>query len=159
MSINITITLNGKKKTLAVAPTQSLLSALRNNAKAKEVKDGCSDGDCGACTVLMDGKAVNSCLVLAPAADGSEIVTVKGLGTAEAPSAVQESFVNSGAIQCGYCTAGMVISATAFLNENPDPTRTEIREGLSGNLCRCTGYQKIIDAVANAAKKNHSQGE
>ncbi len=153
MSINITVTVNGKKKSIDVAPTQSLLSALRDDAKAKEVKDGCSDGDCGACTILMDGKAVNSCMVLAPAADGSEIVTVKGLGTADNPSTLQETFVSCGAIQCGFCTAGMVVSATAFLEENPDPTRDEIREGLSGNLCRCTGYHKIIDAVESAAQK------
>jgi len=153
MSIQIEITLNGKTKKLKVGPTQSLLSALRDGAKAKEVKDGCSDGDCGVCTVIMDGKAVNSCLVLAPAADGAEITTIKGLGTKENPSVMQEAFVNSGAIQCGYCTAGMVLSATAFLEKNPSPSRDEIREGLSGNLCRCTGYQKIIDAVDSAAKK------
>jgi len=153
MSIQIEITLNGKTKKLEVGPTQTLLSALRDGAKAKEVKDGCSDGDCGVCTVIMDGKAVNSCLVLAPAADGAKITTIKGLGTTENPSDMQEAFVNCGAIQCGYCTAGMVLSATAFLEKNPSPSRDEIREGLSGNLCRCTGYQKIIDAVASAANK------
>jgi len=153
MSIQIEITLNGKTKKLEVGSTQTLLSALRDGAKAKEVKDGCSDGDCGVCTVIMDGKAVNSCLVLAPAADGTKITTIKGLGTTEKPSKIQEAFVNCGAIQCGYCTAGMVLSATAFLEKNPSPSRDEIREGLSGNLCRCTGYQKIIDAVACAAKK------
>jgi len=154
MSIQITITLNGKIKKLEVGPTQSLLSALRDGAKAKEVKDGCSDGDCGVCTVIMDGKAVNSCLVLAPAADGAEITTVKGLGTTDNPSVIQEAFVNCGAIQCGFCTAGMVLSATAFLKKNPSPSRDDIREGLSGNLCRCTGYHKIIDAVECAAKKH-----
>jgi len=153
MTIEIQITLNGKTKKLRVSPTQTLLSALRDGAKAKEVKDGCSDGDCGVCTVIMDGKAVNSCLVLAPAADGAVITTLKGLGTKENPSEMQKAFVNSGAIQCGYCTAGMVLSATAFLEKNPSPSRDEIREGLSGNLCRCTGYQKIIDAVASAAQK------
>jgi len=156
MSIRIEITLNGERKTLRVKPTQSLLSALRGDAKAKEVKDGCSDGDCGACTVIMDGKAVNSCLVLAPSADGADIITLKGLGDRDDPSVVQEAFVTNGAIQCGYCTAGMVVSATAFLKENPNPTRREIREGLSGNLCRCTGYQKIIDAVEDAARKTNS---
>lgn len=156
MSMNITVTLNGKKKTLKISPTQSLLSALRDDGQVKEVKDGCSDGDCGACTILMDGKAVNSCMVLAPAADGSEITTIKGLGTADNPSTLQETFVKCGAIQCGFCTAGMVVSATAFLKENPDPTRDEIRDGLSGNLCRCTGYHKIIDAVESAAKTNNS---
>ncbi len=156
MSIRINITLNGESKTLDVKPTQTLLSALRGGAKAKEVKDGCSDGDCGACTVIMNGKAVNSCLVLAPSADGADIVTVKGLGTKENPSALQEAFVTNGAIQCGFCTAGMVLSATAFLKEHPDPTRDEIREGLSGNLCRCTGYQKIINAVQSAAEKMNS---
>lgn len=154
MSIQITITLNGKIKKLEVGPTQSLLSALRDGAKAKEVKDGCSDGDCGVCTVIMDGKAVNSCLVLAPAADGAEITTVKGLGTTDNPSVIQEAFVNCGAIQCGFCTAGMALSATAFLKKNPSPSRDDIREGLSGNLCRCTGYHKIIDAVECAAKKH-----
>lgn len=154
--MNIQIILNGKKKTLEVSTTQSLLSALRYDVKAKEVKDGCNEGDCGACTILMDGKAVNSCLVLAPAADGAEITTVKGIGDVNNPSTLQEGFVTCGAIQCGFCTAGMVMSAQALLDENPDPTRNEIREGLAGNLCRCTGYQKIIDAVEHAAKKNNS---
>lgn len=156
MKMNIEIKLNGETKSLTVKTTQSLLSALRGDAKAKEVKDGCSEGDCGACTVLMDGKAVNSCLVLAPAADGCEIVTVKGLGDAANPSSLQEGFVTSGAIQCGFCTAGMVVSAKALLDENPNPSRDEIREGLAGNLCRCTGYQKIIDAVECAAQNNNS---
>lgn len=155
MSIRIEIILNGVPTTLDVKPTQSLLNALRGGANAKEVKDGCSDGDCGACTVIMDGKAVNSCLVLAPSANGADIVTLKGVGNKNNPSALQESFVTKGAIQCGFCTAGMVLSATAFLKENLDPTRQEIREALSGNLCRCTGYQKIIDAVEDAARKNN----
>jgi carbon-monoxide dehydrogenase small subunit len=150
--MKIEITLNGKKKILDVTSTQTLLSALRKNVKAKEVKDGCSDGDCGVCTILMNGKAVNSCLVLAPSADGAEIVTIKGLGDVNNPSTLQKSFVSCGAIQCGFCTAGMVMSAKALLDENPAPTRDEIREGLSGNLCRCTGYHKIIDAVECAAK-------
>lgn len=155
MSIRIEITLNGVPTILDVKPTQSLLNALRGGANAKEVKDGCSDGDCGACTVIMDGKAVNSCLVLAPSANGADIVTLKGVGDKDNPSALQKSFVTKGAIQCGFCTAGMVLSATAFLKENLDPTRQEIREALSGNLCRCTGYQKIIDAVEDAARKNN----
>ena len=123
---------------------------------ATEVKNGCGKGDCGSCAVLLDGKAVNSCLTLALQADGKKVITLKGIGTTEKPSPIQEGFVQHGAVQCGFCTAGMVISAKALLDQNLSPSRQEIREAISGNLCRCTGYKKIIDAIEKTAIKDES---
>ncbi|MEM2890214.1 MAG: (2Fe-2S)-binding protein [Candidatus Hadarchaeum sp.] len=143
---------NGKKYSVEVNPNMTLLRLLRSLGFT-EVKSGCEKGDCGTCAVLMDGEPVNSCLTLALQAQGKEITTVKGLGTMEKLHPVQEAFVKYGAIQCGFCTPGMVITAKAFLEKNPNPTREEIREAISGNLCRCTGYQKIVDAIEAAAKK------
>ncbi|MEM3421252.1 MAG: (2Fe-2S)-binding protein [Candidatus Hadarchaeum sp.] len=143
---------NGKKYSVEVKPNMTLLRLLRSLGFT-EVKSGCEKGDCGTCAVLMDGEPVNSCLTLALQAQGKEITTVKGLGTMEKLHPIQEAFVKYGAIQCGFCTPGMVITAKAFLEKNPNPTREEIREAISGNLCRCTGYQKIVDAIEAAAKK------
>lgn len=143
---------NGKKYSVEVNPNMTLLRLLRSLGFT-EVKSGCEKGDCGTCAVLMDGEPVNSCLTLALQAQGKEITTVKGLGTMEKLHPVQEAFVKYGAIQCGFCTPGMVITAKAFLEKNPNHTREEIREAISGNLCRCTGYQKIVDAIEAAAKK------
>ncbi|MBC7219181.1 MAG: (2Fe-2S)-binding protein [Hadesarchaea archaeon] len=143
---------NGKKYSVEVKPNMTLLRLLRSLGFT-EVKSGCEKGDCGTCAVLMDGEPVNSCLTLALQAQGKEITTVKGLGTIEKLHPIQEAFVKYGAIQCGFCTPGMVITAKAFLDKNPNPTREEIREAISGNLCRCTGYQKIVDAIEAAAKK------
>jgi carbon-monoxide dehydrogenase small subunit len=145
--------INGEWKMADVTPQETLLHALRNRFGHMEVKEGCGKGDCGACTVLLDGKAVNACLTLALQANRQRVVTVKGIGTPERPHPLQVSFVEQGAIQCGYCTPGMIVSAKALLDENPQPTRGEIRRAISGNLCRCTGYKKIIDAVEKAAKK------
>ncbi|MGQ9788235.1 MAG: (2Fe-2S)-binding protein [Candidatus Hadarchaeaceae archaeon] len=143
---------NGKKYSVEVKPNVTLLRLLRSMGFT-EVKSGCEKGDCGTCAVLMDGEPVNSCLTLALQAQGKEITTVKGLGTMEKLHPIQEAFVKYGAIQCGFCTPGMLITAKAFLDKNPNPTRGEIREAISGNLCRCTGYQKIVDAIEAAAKK------
>jgi len=143
---------NGKKFSVEVRPNVTLLRLLRSLGFT-EVKSGCEKGDCGTCAVLMDGEPVNSCLTLALQAQGKEITTVRGLGTMENLHPIQEAFVKHGAIQCGFCTPGMVITAKAFLDKNPNPTREEIREAISGNLCRCTGYQKIVDAIEAAAKK------
>lgn len=143
---------NGKKYSVEVKPNVTLLKLLRSLGFT-EVKSGCEKGDCGTCAVLMDGEPVNSCLTLALQAQGKEITTVRGLGTMEKLHPIQEAFVKYGAIQCGFCTPGMVITAKAFLDKNPNPTREEIREAISGNLCRCTGYQKIVDAIEAAAKK------
>ena len=154
----ISLTVNGRKHTLAVEPNLTLLRLLREKLGYVDVKNGCESGDCGACTVIMNGKAVNSCLVLAPQADGAEILTVSGLGSTQAPHPLQEAFADSGAAQCGYCTPGMVLSAKALLDENPHPSEQEIRRAISGNLCRCTGYSQIIEAVQLAADRISAKG-
>jgi carbon-monoxide dehydrogenase small subunit len=146
------VAVNGRKHELALAPNVTLLSALRDLGYT-DVKSGCEKGDCGACAVLLDGKAVNSCLVLAWQVDGAEIVTNAGLGTLDRPHPLQEAFADSGGVQCGYCTPGMIISAKALLDHNPSPTEEEICEALSGNLCRCTGYTQIVEAVQLAAER------
>ncbi len=143
---------NGKKVSAEVKPNVTLLHLLRDLGYT-EVKSGCEKGDCGTCAVLLDGEPVNSCLTLALQAQGKDVTTVKGMGTLEKLHPLQEAFVKYGAIQCGFCTPGMIISAKGLLDKNPNPTRDEIREAISGNLCRCTGYLKIIDAVEAAAKE------
>ena len=148
----ITLTVNGRQHHVALAPNVTLLQALRDLGYT-DVKNGCEKGDCGACAVLMDGRAVNSCLVLAWQAEGAEIVTDAGLGTMDDPHLLQEAFADAGAAQCGYCTPGMIISAAALLEHNPHPTEDEIREAISGNLCRCTGYAQIVKAVQIAAER------
>jgi carbon-monoxide dehydrogenase small subunit len=153
----ITLHVNGRTYSVALNPNVTLLRALRDLGYT-DVKNGCGKGDCGACAVLMDGKAVNSCLVLAWQADGAEMCTNAGLGSMEKPHPLQEAFADHGAIQCGYCTPGMIISAKALLDHNPNPSEEEVREALSGNLCRCTGYGQIFDAVEVAAQKM-AQGE
>ena len=150
---NIKIKVNGEWQEAEVTATDTLLDVLRNNLDAVEVKNGCEQGDCGVCTVILQEKAVNSCLVLAVQANGKEVTTVKGIGSQESPHHLQTAFVEHGAIQCGYCTPGLIVSAKARLDENPDPSREEIREGISGNLCRCTGYTKIVEAIEDAASK------
>ena len=149
----VEIRVNGRPMKAEVAAADTLLEVLRDKLGALEVKNGCGQGDCGACSVLLDGKAVNSCLTLAVQADGADVITLKGLGTPDDPHPLQEAFVEHGAIQCGFCTSGMVLAAKSFLDENPDPTRDEIREGISGNLCRCTGYTKIVDAIEDVARR------
>ncbi len=153
--VKVTINVNGQQVTATVAPEESLLDFLRNRAGATEVKCGCNKGDCGTCTVVLDGQTVKSCLVLAAQADNKQVLTVKGLEKEQLMQDLQVSFANHGAVQCGFCTPGMLVTAKTFLEKNPQPSRQEIREALSGNLCRCTGYQKIVDAVAAvAAGKN-----
>jgi len=152
----IEITLNGEKRKVEVTTRETLLDVLRNKLDATEVKNGCDKGDCGSCAVILDGKAVNSCLTLALQANGKEVVTLKGIGSEEKPHPLQKSFVQHGAIQCGFCTAGMVVSAKALLDQNQRPSRDEIREAISGNLCRCTGYKKIVDAIQDAALEGKS---
>ena len=147
----LTLTVNGEKRWVELPPNVTLLEALRDYLFCYDVKDGCEKGDCGACTVLLDGKPVNACLVLAWQAEGHEITTVSGLGTPENPHPLQRAFAEHGAVQCGFCIPGMILAAKGLLDENPHPTRAEIREGLSGNLCRCTGYQKIVEAVEAVA--------
>ena len=151
------INVNGEWKRAEIAPQETLLYMLRERLGHTEVKEGCGKGDCGACAVLLNGKAVNACLTLALQAHKQNIVTLKGIGTPEEPHPLQESFVKNGAIQCGFCTAGMVTSAKALLDENPQPSREEIKKAISGNLCRCTGYKKIVEAIEEAAKKISDQ--
>jgi len=148
--MTITLTINGVRRVLEIEPGDRLSDLLRREGYMG-VKIGCSAGDCGACAVLLDGRAVNSCLVFAAKADGGEIVTIEGLEREGRLHPVQEAFLDEGGLQCGYCTPGMVISAVDLLSRNPDPTEAEIRQSLSGNLCRCTGYVKQIRAVQRAA--------
>jgi carbon-monoxide dehydrogenase small subunit len=147
----ISLKVNGRQHQVALGPNVTLLQALRDLGYT-DVKNGCEKGDCGACAVLLDGSPVNSCLVLAWQADGAEIVTNAGLGTMEDPHALQEAFADHGAIQCGYCTSGMIISAKALMDRNPNPTEEEIREAISGNLCRCTGYGQIVEAIQQVSE-------
>ncbi|MEW5826762.1 MAG: (2Fe-2S)-binding protein [Candidatus Bipolaricaulota bacterium] len=141
---------NGAARGFDIEPGDTLLEVLRG-AGYVGVKKGCGTGDCGACTVLLDGKAVNSCLVLAAKAEGRDVTTIEGLAPSGTLHPVQEAFLDVGAVQCGYCTPGMVLSSVALLAENPAPSEAEIREALSGNLCRCTGYAKQVEAVQRAA--------
>lgn len=134
-----------------VSSSSTLLQVLRRLGHT-EVKNGCEKGDCGSCAVVLDGKVVNSCLVLAVQADGAEIMTVRGLGDLRDLHTLQQNFIDHGAVQCGYCTPGMILAADALLKTNSDPSREEIIDGISGNLCRCTGYTKIVEAIEFAAK-------
>jgi carbon-monoxide dehydrogenase small subunit len=155
----IEIIINGERRKAEVTAGETLLQVLRDRLGHTEVKEGCGKGDCGACVVLLDGEAVNACLVLAVQANRQEVITLKGIGNPEKPHPLQGSFVKHGAIQCGFCTPGMIVSAKALLDKNPKPTRGEIRKAISGNLCRCTGYKKIVDAIEDAAKKIEGSGQ
>jgi carbon-monoxide dehydrogenase small subunit len=149
--ITIKIDVNGEAYKVAVAPYHTLCDVLRDRLGFTEVKKGCGSGECGACTVLVDGKAVNSCLMLAVKANGRQITTIKGLSKDGKLHPLQEEFIKHGAIQCGYCTPGMIMAAKALLDSNPHPSEQEVREAISGNLCRCTGYQQIVEAIMAAA--------
>lgn len=154
MKQQISLNVNGDTYTLAVEPWKTLNEVLREDLNLTGTKLGCGSGDCGACTVMVDGRSVSSCLTLAVEAAGKEILTVEGLAeSGEKLHPVQEAFLEKGAVQCGFCTAGMEMSALFLLNNNPSPTEAEIRRGLSGNLCRCTGYNKIVEAISSAAQK------
>ena len=148
----IEFTLNGARTRVSVEPHETLLGILRQKLAATEVKSGCERGDCGACAVILNGKAINSCLALAVQAEGKTVVTVRGLGTPERPHPLQAAFVELGAAQCGICIPGMLVSLCAFLDGHPRPSRQEIRQAIGGNLCRCTGYHKIVDAAEAAAR-------
>ncbi len=151
------LTINHRDYELALEPNETLLAVLRDRLGMTGTKAGCHTGDCGACAVLMDGKPVNSCLVLAVRAEGYSIVTVEGLAEEENLHPLQAAFLDKGAVQCGFCTPGMLMSAKGLLDENPYPSKAEIREALSGNLCRCTGYVKIIEAVASAIESRKAE--
>jgi carbon-monoxide dehydrogenase small subunit len=149
---SITLIVNGDVRRLAVAPEQTLVEVLRYDLGLTGTKQGCDEGDCGACTVLLDGRTVLSCITLAVEADGCRVETVEGIAEGPRLHPLQEAFVRHGAAQCGFCTPGMLVSARALLERDPTPTRDAIKEALAGNLCRCTGYTKILDAVEDAAR-------
>lgn len=149
---HITLTVNGDSYQVEIDPRRTLLDVLRDNLELHGTHLGCDSGDCGACTVLFDGEPVPSCLLLAVDAEGHEIITVEGLVQNGEPHAVQKAIVEHGGVQCGYCTPGIVISSVALLRRTPHPTEEEVREAIAGNLCRCTGYQKIIDAVLDTSE-------
>ena len=144
---------NGRPVEVAVKPTWTLLRVLREELRLTGTKKGCEQGDCGACVVIMNGKTVNSCLVLALQAESKEIETIEGLGTEDNLHPLQKSFIEHGAVQCGFCTPGMLMSSKVLLQENPKPAQEEIKVAISGNLCRCTGYTKIIKAIESASLK------
>jgi carbon-monoxide dehydrogenase small subunit len=148
----IHLNINDENYEVIARPRESLLDVLRNKLKLTGTKIGCNEGDCGACTVILDGRTVNACLVLAMEAEGHKILTIEGLAQGAQIHPLQEAFVKHGGFQCGYCTPGMLLSAKALLDENPDPTEAEIRKGISGNLCRCTGYTKIVESIKEAAR-------
>ncbi len=145
--VDVSFILNGEKITTAVFPNLRLVDFLRDEMEMTSVKEGCGEGECGACTIILDGEAVTSCTMLAPQVDGCEVVTLEGLSKDGELDIIQQSFIEKGAVQCGFCTPGMILSAKALLMKNANPTREEIRTAISGNLCRCTGYQKIIEAI------------
>jgi carbon-monoxide dehydrogenase small subunit len=153
LSKTITLTINGEHRELAVEGYRTLLDTLRNEAGLTGTKKGCDVGDCGACTVILDDKPVCSCLVLAVEADGAAVQTIEGLGKNGQLHPLQESFVRYGGAQCGFCTPGMIMMAKALLDANPKPSEEEIRFAIAGNICRCTGYTKIIEAIQAAAKE------
>jgi len=148
---NVTVNVNGEKRTANVAPETTLLRMLRDDFQLTGSKLGCDVGDCGACTVIVDGKSVNSCLMLAVQANGRDITTIEGLATKEHLHPIQQLFEEKGSLQCGFCGPGIIMSAKALLDENADPSYDEIRDALAGNLCRCTGYSKMIEAIQAVA--------
>ena len=152
MKKKIAVTVNGEKYQLDIEPHRLLLEFLRDDLGLTGTKEACGLGDCGACTVLLDGKAVNSCLILAVDVHQKTVITIEGLSNNQGLDSLQESLINMGAIQCGFCTPGMIMSAKALLNQNPTPTLQEIKEGISGNLCRCTGYVKPLQALEKLTK-------
>lgn len=162
-AIPICVIVNGRDRRLNVAPNETLLDLLRERLALTGTKKSCGEGECGACTVLVDGRAVNSCLMLAAEADGCEVLTIEGLAEGDELHPLQEAFLSAGAVQCGFCTPGMIMSALGLLMENPDPTPDDVKKALCGNLCRCTGYVPIIAAVQDAAarmreRQEHAEG-
>jgi len=157
VAVDITLTVNGVPYPLAVDPHASLLHTVRTDVGLTGAKEGCDDSECGACMMLVDGRPVNSCSYLAVQADGAQVTTVEGLADGGTLNPLQEAFLVRGGVQCGFCTPGMLVSATALLESNPAPTEDEIRIAVSGNLCRCTGYDGIVRAVAEVAAKRATQ--
>jgi len=155
MKSAISLNVNGVPREFSVDPNQTLLEVLRNELDLTSVKEGCDRiGECGTCTILMDGRPVLSCLILAIEAQGKEILTVEGLSTGEKLHPIQEAFIQHGAFQCGFCTPGMIMTVKGFLDKNPNPTEGQIRDAIKGNLCRCTGYVKLVEAIKAIASQN-----
>ena len=148
--VSITLTVNLQPRTVSVWPMERLLDVIRQQLALTGTKEGCGEGECGACSILFDGQIANSCLIPALQADGSEITTIEGIGCGEEVVALQRAFVECGGAQCGICTPGMIVAAVALLRQNPEPSEADLRQGLAGNLCRCTGYMRIFEAVMNA---------
>jgi len=157
MRHKVTVKVNGTVETVTVDSSKTLLRMLREDLDLTGPKEGCNEGECGACMVLLDGRPVHACLVLAAEVDGHEVTTIEGLSRDGRLHPVQAAFLRHSAVQCGFCTPGMVITAVGLLAENPDPTEAEVRQALAGNLCRCTGYRQIIDAVLDAARELREQ--
>ncbi|MTI70391.1 MAG: (2Fe-2S)-binding protein [Firmicutes bacterium] len=155
---DIKINVNGKTHKLNIKEDERLVDTLRNRLGLTGVKEGCSEGECGACTVIMDGETVTSCTVLTFQAKGKEIITIEGINGGNKIHPIQQAFLDEGAVQCGFCTPGMILSAKVLLDKNPEPTREEARKAISGNLCRCTGYNKIVDAIIKASKYLKREG-
>lgn len=150
--IEVNMVVNGKPVSVQVKPYARLLDVLREELGLTGTKEGCGVGECGACTVIVDGKAVNTCLTLAPSMEGKHITTIEGLMENEKLHPIQQAFIDHHALQCGFCTPGLIMSAKALLDDNPNPTRDEIKIGISGNLCRCTGYEQVIEAIEDVSK-------
>jgi len=155
----ITLTVNGRPYEVAVEPRWTLLETVREELRLTGSKEGCGTGDCGACSMIVDGRLVTSCLMLGAQADGREVVTIEGLATNGKLHPVQQAFIDTGGVQCGFCTPGMIMAAKSLLDRNASPTLEEVREGLAGNLCRCTGYAKIYEAVMQAAEGGSRRSE
>ena len=153
MKRRIALKVNGESHELEIEPHRRLLDIIRDDLGLTGTKEGCGEGDCGACTILMNGKAVPSCLVLGLEADGSDLLTIEGISEGETLHPLQEEFITQGAIQCGFCTPGMILSAKAFLENHPSPTEEAVKKAMAGNLCRCTGYVKILNAIMAASKR------
>lgn len=154
MKYEISFTLNKEAIKLEVVPNKTLLEMIREDLDLTGAKEGCGAGECGACTVLVNGKPINACLMLAVEADGKDIITIEGLAPETGLDELQQSFIDHAALQCGYCTPGMIMSGKALLIENPTPTEAEVIDAISGNLCRCTGYKKIIEAIMDVSDNN-----
>ncbi len=153
----LSLTVNGRPAVVQIDEDRTLLYLIREVLELKGTKEGCGEGVCGACTVLLNGQAVNACLVLAVQADGKDLLTIEGLGVEDHLHPIQKAFIEVGAVQCGYCTPGMILATKSLLDKTPDPSEEEIRRGLSGNLCRCTGYQKIVEAVQLVSRDKTKQ--
>ena len=151
----VSLTVNGSVRTCDVETHHTLLEALRDQLNLTGTKECCAEGECGACTVLMNGRAINACLVLAVECDGEHITTIEGLSVDGQLDPVQQAFVETGAVQCGFCIPGMIVAARYLLSTKPDPSEEEIKDGLAGNLCRCAGYSRIVNAVAIASRRRH----